>query len=76
MAFDYFYGNESMQFAFFMKKAASDDIRFARIYDRILEVCQPILFAGKNYRRENAARKKIRTMELLSEEDNTIMYKC
>ena len=59
-----------------MKNAAAEDIRYARIYDRILEVCQPVLFSGKNYRRKNAARKKIRTMELLSEEDNTIMYKC
>ena len=59
-----------------MKNAAAEDIRYARIYDRILEVCQPVLFSGKNYRRENAARKKTRTMELLSEEDNTILYKC
>ncbi|MBR0462698.1 MAG: ATP-binding protein [Erysipelotrichaceae bacterium] len=59
-----------------MKKAASDDIRFSRIYDRILEVCQPILFAGKNYRKENAARKKARTIELLMEEDDIILPKC
>ena len=26
----------------------------ARIYDRILERCAPILFAGKNFREENA----------------------
>ena len=27
----------------------------ARIYDRILERCAPILFAGKNFREDNAA---------------------
>ena len=31
------------------------DLSHARIYDRILERCAPILFAGKNFREENAA---------------------
>ena len=35
-----------------MKNTASTDIRYARIYDRILEICQPIPFTGKNYRLE------------------------
>ena len=30
----------------------------ARIYDRILERCAPILFAGKNFREENAGATK------------------
>ncbi len=30
------------------------DLTHARIYDRILERCSPILFAGKNFREENA----------------------
>ncbi|WP_338125398.1 hypothetical protein [Pseudoflavonifractor phocaeensis] len=30
------------------------DLAHARIYDRILERCAPILFAGKNFREENA----------------------
>ena len=30
------------------------DTAHARIYDRILERCAPILFAGKNFREENA----------------------
>lgn len=37
-----------------MKNAAAADIRYARIYDRILEICQPIPFTGKNYRLEKA----------------------
>ena len=32
--------------------------RNARIYDRILERCAPILFAGKNFREENAGATK------------------
>ena len=28
------------------------DLAHARIYDRILERCAPILFAGKNFRRK------------------------
>ena len=31
-----------------------DDLAHARIYDRILERCAPILFDGKNFREENA----------------------
>ena len=34
------------------------DLAYARIYDRILERCAPILFAGKNFREDNAARKQ------------------
>ena len=30
------------------------DLAHARIYDRILERCAPLLFAGKNFREENA----------------------
>lgn len=30
------------------------DLAHARIYDRILERCAPILFDGKNFREENA----------------------
>ena len=59
-----------------MKKAAAEDIRYARIYDRILEVCQPVLFSGKNYRRENAARKKARTIELLTDKADDFLRKC
>ncbi len=42
-----------------------DDIAHARIYDRILEVCQPILFNGKNYRTEIAREKREKALELL-----------
>ncbi len=34
------------------------DLAHARIYDRILERCAPILFAGKNFRGDNAASTK------------------
>ena len=37
-----------------IKNTASTDIRYARICDRILEICQPIPFTGKNYRLEKA----------------------
>ena len=34
------------------------DLAHARIYDRILERCAPILFAGKNFREDTAASTK------------------
>ena len=34
------------------------DLAHARIYDRILDRCAPILFAGKNFREENAGATK------------------
>ncbi len=34
------------------------DLAPAHIYDRILERCAPILFAGKNFREENAGATK------------------
>ncbi len=34
------------------------DLAHACIYDRILERCAPILFAGKNFREDNAASTK------------------
>ena len=34
------------------------DLAHARIYDRILERCAPILFSGKNFREDNAAITK------------------
>ena len=34
------------------------EMAHARIYDRILERCAPILFAGKNFREENAGATK------------------
>ena len=35
------------------------DLAHARIYDRILERCAPILFDGKNFREENAGEIKV-----------------
>ena len=34
------------------------DLAHARIYDRILERCASLLFAGKNFREENAGATK------------------
>ena len=40
------------------------DTPHARIYDRLLEMCAPILFAGTNFRRQTAQNKldKLKTM--------------
>ena len=46
-----------------MQKAASLDER--RIYDRILEVCVPIRFDGKNFRRDNAKHNLEKAAQLL-----------
>ena len=43
------------------------DTSHARIYDRILERCAPVLFNGKNYRTKNAETTKNDIRELLSE---------
>lgn len=40
-------------------------VAHARIYDRILERCAPILFAGKNFREENAAATKTAAKEIV-----------
>lgn len=46
------------------------DTAHARIYDRILERCAPVLFNGRNYRTENAETTKNDIRELLSKEDS------
>ena len=43
------------------------DLAHARIYDRILECCAPILFAGKNFREENAAATKATAKQIVSQ---------
>ncbi|NCB94588.1 MAG: ATP-binding protein [Clostridia bacterium] len=45
----------------------AEDIAHARIYDRILEVCQPIFFKGKNYRTENAQIARDKISKILSD---------
>ena len=42
-----------------------DDLAHARIYDRILEICAPILFSGKNLHVEKANETKIAARNLL-----------
>ena len=45
------------------------DLAHARIYDRILERCAPILFAGKNFREENAASTKAAARVIVSSDN-------
>ena len=42
------------------------DLAHARIYDRILERCAPILFAGKNCREENAGATRQAAKDLVN----------
>lgn len=42
------------------------DLDHARIYDRILERCAPLLFAGKNYRSERAEVTKATAREIVN----------
>ena len=41
------------------------DTAHARIYDRVLEMCLPILFTGENFRKETAQAKLNGLKELL-----------
>lgn len=43
------------------------DLAHARIYDRILERCAPILFAGKNFREENAVATRAAAKEIVTQ---------
>ena len=49
-----------------MKKPS--DLAHARIYDRILERCAPILFAGKNFREGKAEDTKATAKKIVSGE--------
>ena len=42
------------------------DLAHARIYNRILERCAPILFAGKNFREDNAASTKAAARQIIT----------
>ena len=42
------------------------DLARARIYDRILERCAPILFDGKNFREKNAGATKQAAKDLVN----------
>ena len=42
------------------------DLAHARIYDRILERCAPVLFSGKNFREEGARETKAAAKEIVS----------
>ena len=48
------------------------DLAHARIYDRILECCAPILFAGKNFREDNAASTKAAARCIVSADHSKI----
>lgn len=43
------------------------DLTHARIYDRILERCAPILFSGKNFREQGAAATKTTAKQIVSQ---------
>ena len=36
---------------------AATDVRYSRIYDRIFEICYPVEFKGKSWRRKEAANR-------------------
>ena len=42
------------------------DLAHARIYDRIMERCAPVLFSGRNFREEKAAAAKEAAREIVS----------
>ena len=48
------------------------DLAHARIYDRILERCAPVLFAGKNFREDNAASTKAAARVIVSLDNQKI----
>ena len=50
------------------------DTAHARIYDRLLEMCAPILFSGENFRKETAQAKldRLKTMMKNEEKGNTV----
>ena len=50
-----------------MQKATDLDDR--RIYDRVLEVCVPVLFDGENFRRGNAAENLKKATRILNNEN-------
>ena len=43
------------------------DLAHARIYDRILERCAPVLFSGRNFREEQAAATKAAAKGIVSQ---------
>ena len=48
------------------------DTAHARIYDRLLEMCAPILFTGENFRRQTATEKLDRLKGMLAEQKKGI----
>jgi DNA replication protein DnaC len=46
-----------------LSAAERNDLAHHRIYDRILEVCQPVYFGGKNMRQDNAGKKRAEIVE-------------
>ena len=45
------------------------DTPHARIYDRLLEMCAPILFTGTNFRRQTAQRKLDKLKAMIKEKE-------
>ena len=44
------------------------DTAHARIYDRLLEMCAPILFTGESFRKQTATEKLDRLKGMLAEQ--------
>ena len=45
------------------------DLAHARIYDRILERCAPVLFSGKNFREEGGGATKAAAKEVVRKDN-------
>ena len=45
------------------------DLAHARIYDRILERCAPVLFSGKNFREEGGRTTKAAAKEIVRKDN-------
>ena len=45
------------------------DTAYARIYDRLLEMCAPILFTGTNFRRQTAQSKLDKLKTIIKEKE-------
>ena len=50
-------------------KQMADDLDDRRIYDRVLEVCVPVLFDGENFRKGNAAENLKKANRILNNEN-------
>ena len=50
------------------------DLAHARIYDRIMDRCAPVLFSGRNFREEKAAREIVSRNETRQQQQGQFLY--